>query len=196
MGSFELRDVSFAVSAGGHALLTGPTASGKTTLLETIAGAVQPSRGSVLLGGEDVTRIATERRQLGFVHQHGYLFPHLNVRQNVAYGASHATVVDDLCRRFEIADLLGRAVPSLSGGERQIVALCRALAAEPCFVLLDEPFSALDGERRKRVIATFAVLQRERGMTVLHATHQADESLDLATTRLEMSGGALRQRIG
>lgn len=177
--------------AGVHAMLTGPTASGKTTLLEVIAGAIAARAGTIRIGGIDVTHTAPELRAVGLVPQHGYLFPHLDVRRNIAYGAYDAGDVDDVARRFGVDDLLGRSVRSLSGGERQLVALCRALAARPQVLLLDEPLSALDRKRRDEALREFAELQIERALCVLHVTHE-ESDIKLATVRFEMADGTVR----
>mgnify|MGYP001551158558 FL=1 len=190
VGSFAVRNVSFAIPAGAHAVLTGPTAAGKTTLLELIAGAISPDSGRVLIGGTDVTLALPETRSVGLVPQHGYLFPHLSVRRNLKYGAADAAVVDELAQRFGIGHLMDRSVTLLSGGERQLVALCRALGARPAVLLLDEPFSALDTGRRDAALREFAMLQAERAFTTLHVTHQESDAL-LATHRLEMADGIL-----
>lgn len=189
-GNFRIRNVSFGVPDGSHAVLVGPTASGKSTLLKIIAGGLRPTAGVVSIDGADVTREAPERRGIGFVPQHGYLFPHLNVRRNVAYGTSDDETVSMLARRFGIEYLMDRAVAALSGGERQLVALLRALVPRPRLVLLDEPFSALDGDRRKMVAGGFRELQTEWKFTALHVTHDA-EGAALATLRFEMSDGVL-----
>lgn len=190
VGGFAVRNISFAIPAGGHAVLTGPTAAGKTTLLELIAGAVSPDSGRVIIGDTDVTSAPPETRNVGLVPQHGYLFPHLSVRRNLEYGATAAVVVDDLARRFGIGPLMDRSVTLLSGGERQLVALCRALGPRPAVLLLDEPFSALDAGRRNAALREFAMLQREWAFTTLHVTHQAGDAI-LATERLEMADGIL-----
>jgi len=190
VGSFELRDVSLMVPTGGHAVITGPTASGKTTLLEVIAGATMPISGRVVAGDVDVTFASPESRGIGLVLQHGYLFPHLNARRNMEYGAVENGIVDDLARRFGVSHLMERSVSSLSGGERQLVALCRALAARPSVLLLDEPFSALDATRRTAALSEFASLQTGWALTVLHVTHQDSDAM-LATQRFEMNDGAL-----
>jgi ABC-type sugar transport system ATPase subunit len=192
VGSFTLRDISFVVPAGGHAILTGPTASGKTTLLELIAGDVKPESGAVFLAGRNVTDAAPETRGAGLVPQQGYLFPHLDTRRNIEYGARDLNVVTDLVRRFGISALLDRAVRSLSGGERQLVALCRALASRPAVLLLDEPFSALDEKRREAALRELSALQREWEFTALHATHN-ESDVAIATVRFVMVDGALTQ---
>lgn len=190
VGNFTLRDISFVVPMGAHAVLTGPTASGKTTLLELIAGAITPTAGEIRVAGADVTSTAPEMRGVGLVPQHGYLFPHLNVRQNVEYGARDSDTVSELARQFGVDHLMDRSVASLSGGERQLVALCRALAPQPAVLLLDEPLSALDGKRREAALREFAILQAGQMFTVLHVTHhEADAAL--ATMRLEMADGTI-----
>jgi ABC-type Fe3+/spermidine/putrescine transport system ATPase subunit len=191
VGNFRLHDISFVIPAGAHAVLTGPTASGKTTLLELIAGAMLPTSGQIMANGVDVTLMPPEARSVGLVPQHGYLFPHLDVRQNIEYGAVGGSPADDLAQRFGVDHLMDRPVASLSGGERQLVALCRALAAQPAVLLLDESFSALDASRRSDALREFALLQSERLLTVLHVSHLESDT-SIATVRLEMADGTLR----
>jgi ABC-type sugar transport system ATPase subunit len=190
VGNFRLHDVSFVIPAGGHAVLTGPTASGKTTLLELIAGAILPTSGCVMANGMEVTFVPPEERSVGLVPQHGYLFPHLDVRQNIEYGTVDGSSADGLARRFGVDHLLDRSVASLSGGERQLVALCRALAAQPAVLLLDESFSALDASRRSDALREFAILQSERRLTVLHVSHLESDTT-IATVQLKMADGKL-----
>lgn len=193
VGGFALRDVSFAVAAGEWGVVLGPAGAGKTTLLETIAGVRDASGGRVLLRGADVTALAPERRRVGIVYQHGYLFPHLTVDENIAYGARDAGAARETGDRLGASDLRGRSVSSLSGGERQIVALARALAPAPDILLLDEPFAALDPRRRVRVRSELRRLQRERGTTVLHVTHDFIEAGTLGDVALVLDGGVVRQ---
>jgi molybdopterin-binding protein len=192
-GSFELRDITVSLPPGAWGIVLGPAGSGKTTLLETITGVRRATRGRVVLRGEDATAIAPERRGVGIVHQHGYLFPHLTVGENIAYGARDAGSARDVSARLGADELTGRSVSSLSGGERQIVALARALAPKPDILLLDEPFAALDPRRRARVRAELRRMQRERGMTVLHATHDFIEAGTLGDIAMVLENGALVQ---
>jgi molybdopterin-binding protein len=176
LGSFALDSVTFGVPEAGYGVVIGPAGAGKTTLLETIAGLVPARGGEVWLYGRNVTRVRPEDRGLGLVYQHGYLFPHLSVRDNVAYGAADAGAVDDMIERFALSPLLQRDVRTLSGGERQIVALARALARRPRVLLLDEPFSALDPRSRAAVRRALRTLYFEQEFTVLHVTHDFTEA--------------------
>lgn len=189
-GSFQIRNVSFVVPDGGHAVLAGPTASGKSTLLQIIAGGMRPATGTVSIDRVDVTHDAPELRGVGIVLQHGYLFPHLDVRRNVEYRAQDGETALNLTRRFGIEHLMDRTVAALSGGERQLVALCRALAPRPSALLMDEPFSALDESRRRAILRTFHELQTEWRLTVLHVTHDIADA-EFATLRFAMSDGSL-----
>ncbi|MFN2398757.1 MAG: ATP-binding cassette domain-containing protein, partial [Gemmatimonadaceae bacterium] len=167
VGSFELADVSFSVDSGQYGVVIGPAGSGKTTLLETLAGIIPQSAGTTLLEGLDVTSMPPEERHVGFVYQHGYLFPHLSVEENIAYGAVSAAQAAEAAERIGTVPLHRRNVRSLSGGERQLVAIARALARRPSVLLLDEPFSALDPRRRTQVRREIRAIHREWKMTVL-----------------------------
>jgi molybdopterin-binding protein len=194
VGSFLLVDVTFRVPAGGYGVVIGPAGSGKTTLLETIAGVVHARVGTVQLGGVDVTRLPPEDRRLSMVYQHAYLFPHLSVEANVAYGADDDTVARTVAARFGVDAFSGRRVESLSGGERQLVALARALAARPNVLLLDEPFAALDPRRRASVRREVRALQREWGFTVLQVTHDFAEAGLLGDVAILLDAGRVLQQ--
>jgi molybdopterin-binding protein len=194
LGSFLLVDVTFSVPSGGYGVVIGPAGSGKTTLLETIAGVLRAVVGTVRLGGVDVTRLPPERRRLSMVYQHGYLFPHLTVEANVAYGAADGTLARAVAARFGVDALTHRSVDSLSGGERQLVALARALAARPEVLLLDEPFAALDPRRRASVRREVRALQREWGLTVLQVTHDFAEAGLLGDVAILLDGGRVLQQ--
>jgi molybdopterin-binding protein len=192
-GAFVLHDVSFALPRGAWGIVLGPAGAGKTTLLETIAGVRRSTAGQVLLRGADVTRDAPERRGLGIVYQHGYLFPHLSVEENVTYGTRDRAFAAAVAERLGAAPLLGRSVANLSGGERQVVALARALAPRPDILLLDEPFAALDPRRRTRVRRELRAMQRELGLTVLQVTHDFAEAGTLGDLAMLVEGGRLVQ---
>jgi molybdopterin-binding protein len=171
----------------------GPAGSGKTTLLETIAGVRRATAGRVSLRGVDVTREPPEWRGVGIVYQHAFLFPHLDVRRNVAYGATDAAYADEVTQRLGVQPLAGRSVGALSGGERQMVALARALAARPDILLLDEPFAALDPRGRSRLRRELRAMHQELGLTVLQVTHDFGEAGTLGDLAILLEGGRLVQ---
>jgi molybdopterin-binding protein len=197
-GSFALREVSFTVPAAAYGVVIGPAGSGKTTLLETIAGIARQTAGTLLLGDasgapRDATALPPEARGVGFVYQHAYLFPHLSVRENIAYGAASAAAADETASRLGADTLHDRPVAALSGGERQLVALARALATRPAILLLDEPFSALDPRRRTQVRREVRALHRERGTTVLQVTHDFAEAGLLGDVAILLDAGRVLQ---
>jgi molybdopterin-binding protein len=193
VGGFTLVDVSFTIPRGGYGVVIGPAGSGKTTLLETIAGIIPQTAGVLTLDGRDVRGVPPEQRRTGFVYQHGLLFPHLSVEQNIAYGAASPEAARDAAERIGADALYGRSVRGLSGGERQLVAIARALAAEPSILLLDEPFSALDPRRRTTVRRAVRALHRERGMTVLQVTHDFTEAGLLGDVAVLLDAGRVLQ---
>jgi molybdate/tungstate transport system ATP-binding protein len=192
-GSFRLADITFEVPDGGYGIVIGPAGAGKTTLLEAIGGIVPITGGRVALSGRDVTGLPPDARNVGLVYQHAYLFPHLSVGANIGYGASDVTIGRELSRRFGAGDLWERDVRSLSGGERQIVALARALARRPSVLLLDEPFSALDPRRRASVRRELRAVHRETGISVLQVTHDFAEAGLLGDVAILLDGGRLLQ---
>lgn len=193
-GGFRLSDVTFDVPQGAYGVVVGPAGAGKTTLLETIAGVVPATAGRILLGGDDLTTAPPEARRLSIVYQHAYLFPHLSVRANVEYGATSAAAVDDLCDRFGVTALFNRRVESLSGGERQLVALARALVRRPEVLLLDEPFSALDPRTRNAARRVLRTIYYERRFTVLHVTHDFAEAGLLGDVAIVLDRGRVVQK--
>jgi ABC-type Fe3+/spermidine/putrescine transport system ATPase subunit len=196
-----LTDVSLDVTAGSILALLGPSGSGKTTLLRLLAGFEQPDAGTVLVNGEDVTRLAPAERRFGMVFQHYALFPHLNVAANVAYGLESLGVQgSDLTRRvtaaLELVDLAGyeaRQISQLSGGQQQRVALARALAPEPRVLLLDEPLSNLDPALREHTRAELRDLIHRLGITAVFVTHEQDEAFDLGDRVALLRLGRLEQ---
>lgn len=181
------QDVSLEVTQGEFVTLLGPSGSGKTTTLNLIAGFEHPDRGRVLIGGTDVTRLPPNKRNLGMVLQGYALFPHLTVRENVAfplrarrYPGSHSKAVD---QALEIVSLEGygdRRPRELSGGQQQRVALARSFVNRPPVLLMDEPLSALDRALRTRMQTELRRIHREIGTTVIYVTHDQEEAMSLS----------------
>ena len=193
--------LDLAVGKGELVSLLGPSGCGKTTLLRLIAGLVRADRGSIVLGGRELTPLAPERRNLGVVFQNYALFPHLTVAQNVAIGLKarrlagaeiRATVAHhlEMVRMTEFAD---RPVTLLSGGQQQRVAVARALAIRPDLMLLDEPFSALDRKLREHMQVELRQLLREVGITTIFVTHDQHEALVMSDRMAVMQGGRIEQ---
>jgi molybdate/tungstate transport system ATP-binding protein len=203
VGDFDLREISLEVPRGGYALIIGPTGSGKTTLLEAVAGHARLRAGRVFMHDDDVTSLPPERRGLGFVYQHYHLFPHLTVRENIAYGLVRGRHpgngripsgrVEELADMLAITPLLDRTVHRLSGGEQQRVALARALAPRPSILLLDEPFAAVDPATRHALRRELRQLHEREGITTLQVTHDFDEALRLGDLVAVLSEGRIAQ---
>ena len=201
VGGFTLEDISFEVPSGGYGLVIGPSGSGKTTLLEAVAGHVRPLRGRVELHGADVTALPPERRGVGFVYQRYYLFPHLDVRDNIRYGlaagpldpAAQADRVRELASLLDITPLLDRSIHQLSGGETQRVALARALAPRPAVLLLDEPFAAVDPATRQMLRRELRTIHAREKVTTLQVTHDFDEALRLGDVVAVLAEGRIAQ---
>jgi molybdate transport system ATP-binding protein len=180
-GGFTL-DVSTRAEARAIALI-GPSGSGKTTLLEAIAGLRTPDRGRIVVGGHvlfsaaDRIDLPPRLRRVGYVPQDGALFPHMDVRRNVLYGAhgGRALPMDRIASMLEIAPLLGRHVRDLSGGERQRVALARALMSGPDLLLMDEPLASIDPALRRRILPYLRRVRDELGVPLIYVSHNAEE---------------------
>jgi molybdate transport system ATP-binding protein len=171
--------------------LVGPSGAGKTSVLRAVAGLVRPPRSRIVFGDDDWTDLPPERRSVGFVFQDYALFPHLSVRDNVAYAGRDR--VDELLDRFRIAHLADARPAQLSGGERQRVALARALARDPDVLLLDEPLAALDAHTKAQVRAELSELLRGLGLPTLLVTHDYEDAASLADEVGVLVDGKLRQ---
>lgn len=197
---FELLNVSFQVPKGSYFVLLGPSGAGKTQVLEIISGLINPDKGKVVLDGRDMTSLESRRRPLGIVFQDLAVFPHLNVEKNIFYGlkgmdlppAEARQKLQETSQRLGISQILGRKPGKLSGGELQRVALARTLVRNPEYLLLDEPFASLDVNLRQDLFTILKELHRS-GQTILHVTHDYEESLVLATHVSVMNNGQVIQ---
>jgi sulfate transport system ATP-binding protein len=196
-----LTDVSVTVPDGSLTALLGPSGGGKTTLLRVIAGLETPDTGSVVMDGQDVTRVPVRRRGIGFVFQHYAAFKHMSVADNVAFGltvrkrpkADVKAKVDELLHLVGLAHLATRRPDQLSGGQRQRMALARALAVEPKVLLLDEPFGALDARVREELRAWLRRLHDEVHVTTLFVTHDQTEAMEISEQIVVVNEGKVEQ---
>ena len=196
-GAFALHNVSFEVPSGRYAVLMGRSGTGKTTILEAIAGLRPLRSGRVLLASVDVTRSRPAERQVGYVPQDVALFSTMTVYEHLAFAllirrepeARIAARVQELAELLGIVPLLHRLPFGLSGGERQRVALGRALSFRPGILLLDEPLSAVDEELRGEMYTLLRRVRADGGVTVLHITHNPDEARALADLVFELRDG-------
>jgi len=200
-GDFQVRSVSLDVANGEYFVLLGPNGSGKTLLISCLCGLLRAESGRILIDGQDVTHAEPRLRRIGYVPQDYGLFPHLNVAKNVTFalraaGLWHAEALakaGPLIEKLRLGRLLDHMPATLSGGERQKVALARALAIQPRLLLLDEPVSALDGPTRAEVIEQLRIVQRDVGVTTIHVCHSTDEALAVADRAGVMIDGQLVQ---
>ena len=201
-GSFRAVDrVSLDIAAGEFFALLGPSGCGKTTLLRMLAGFETPDEGRILLGGRDIAQVLPHERPVNMMFQNYALFPHLNVRDNIAFGLRRAgmaraeinTRVAEMVALVKLDGLEKRKPDQLSGGQRQRVALARSLARRPQVLLLDEPLAALDKKLRESTQFELMELQRRLGMTFIIVTHDQDEAMTVASRIGVMAAGRLDQ---
>jgi putative spermidine/putrescine transport system ATP-binding protein/mannopine transport system ATP-binding protein len=200
-GQTVVEDASMEIAAGEFVTFLGASGSGKTTTLMMVAGFVEPDAGTVKVGDQDVTRLAAQKRNLGFVFQQYLLFPHMTVGENVAFplqlrGVPKAEIRKRVAETLELAGLGGfarRRPRELSGGQQQRVALCRALVYRPPVILMDEPLGALDKKLRDQLQVEIKNIQQELGLTVIYVTHDQEEALVLSDRIAVMRDGRIDQ---
>jgi len=203
-GVKALDAVTLEAGVNEYLSLLGPSGSGKTTLLRVIAGFEVPDSGRVFFQGRDITNLPAHDRGIGFVFQNFALFPHLTVRQNIAFGMANGAVLvssEETAHRTQtIIDMVGltgmedRGVDQISGGQRQRVALARTLVMQPKLVLLDEPLGALDANLRGRMRNELRAIRERMGVTFLHVTGSETEALAMGDSVVVLDRGRIIQR--
>jgi spermidine/putrescine ABC transporter ATP-binding subunit len=196
-----LQNIDLSVEAGEFLTLLGPSGSGKSTLLRVAGGFEQPDHGRIILEGQDISDLPPYKRRVNTVFQSYALFPHLDVRRNVAFGVRNLRIesreaqprVASALEMVQLAGLEHRFPHQLSGGQQQRVALARALVMRPAVLLLDEPFGALDRKLRKQMQIELRSLQRKLGLTFVFVTHDQEEALSLSDRVALLHLGQLEQ---
>jgi molybdate/tungstate transport system ATP-binding protein len=201
LGAFSLREISLEIVEGGYFVLLGPTGAGKTVLLEVIMGFQHPDRGKILLNGQDITNVPTEKRGIAYVPQNCLLFPHMNVSDNVEFGlkmrriapTERKNAVSEMLKVMGLEEMAKRMPSTLSGGEKQKVVLSRVLVTKPRVVLLDEPLTAIDAETSRSLRDQLKRTNRESNVAFLHVTHDQIEAFSLADRIAVMMQGEIAQ---
>lgn len=193
--------VNLKIPDGAYCCFLGPSGCGKTTILRMIAGHEDPTAGEIVIGGENVVGLAPVERRTAMMFQSYALFPHLTVRDNIAFAlrvrgqtrAERYKAVDLMMEKVRLTELADRLPANLSGGQQQRVALARAAITEPRVLLLDEPLSALDEQLRVQMRQELRRMQRELGITFVHVTHTQLEAIALADIVVVMEKGKIKQ---
>ena len=196
-----LHDVSLTISEREFCVFVGPSGCGKSTLLRLIAGLEDVSSGRIFIGGKDVTNLEPYDRQLAMVFQSYALYPHMNVRENIAFALRTAKIpevqitkkIAEATRILQLDDYLDRKPSALSGGQRQRVAIGRAIVREPIAFLFDEPLSNLDSALRAETRVEIAALHRSLNATTIYVTHDQTEAMTLADRIVVLKDGKIMQ---
>ncbi|MDX6804800.1 ABC transporter ATP-binding protein [Terrihabitans rhizophilus] len=199
--TYAVDGVNLRIPDGAYCCFLGPSGCGKTTILRMIAGHEDPTSGEILIGGEDVVGLPPVERRTAMMFQSYALFPHLTVRENIAFAlrvrglskADRLRSADAMVEKVRLTELAGRLPGQLSGGQQQRVALARAAITEPRVLLLDEPLSALDEQLRVQMRQELRRMQRELGITFIHVTHTQLEAVALADLVVVMEKGRIKQ---
>ena len=196
-----VRDAHLEVEGGEFFSFLGPSGCGKTTILRTVSGFIEPTEGTVRIGGEEMRGIGPNRRPTALIFQNLALFPLMKVWENISFGlrvrgqsrAERRRRADELLELIALPGQGDKLVNDLSGGQRQRVAIARALAVEPAVLLLDEPLSALDLKLRQHMRAELRVIQKRTGVTFIYITHDQGEALTMSDRVGVMSAGVIEQ---
>lgn len=200
-GEMVLEELSLDIKRNEFVTLLGPSGCGKTTTLRIIAGFVKPDEGNVLMEGEDITTLPTEKRCINTVFQKYALFPHMTVADNIAFGLKikkkdDSYIQEKIKYALDLVNLTGyekRKPRSLSGGQQQRIAIARAIVNEPKILLLDEPLGALDLKLRQDMQKELIRLKKELGITFIYVTHDQEEALTMSDKIVVMNQGYIQQ---
>ncbi len=198
---YAVNHVSAEIAEGSFTAILGPSGCGKTTLLRCIAGLNMPDEGQIFIGGKDVTRLQSFKRNLGMVFQRPSMFPHMTAFENIAWGlrlrgwnkSDIPRRVKEMLQLVHLSEMENRTFRQLSGGQAQRVVIARALAPAPDLLLLDEPLSALDAKLRDELLLEISEIHRKTGCTTLLVTHDQGEALTTADNVLLMNEGRIEQ---
>ena len=201
LGEFFLNDATLDIEKGEYFVVLGPTGAGKTILLEAIAGIYSPDRGKILMDGRDITNVPPRSRNISMVYQDYMLFPHLTVEKNISFGLKLKKIttkeikkkIDGISRMLNVRHLFHRFPGTLSGGEKQRIAIARAVVTEPKALLLDEPLSALDAQTREGLRYELKKIHSVTGITIIHVTHNFEEVFSLGDSVAVMNEGKIIQ---
>ncbi len=202
LGQFHLDNVNLSLDRNGYLVVIGPTGSGKSVLLETIAGFYNPDNGKIFLDGKEITNLNPENRGISIVYQDYVLFPHMNIFDNIAYGLRKKiddkqlikSKVIEMAEHLKIDHLLNRDPETLSGGEKQRTAIARSLVVEPKILLMDEPFSALDENTHVYLTGLIKKVIADYETTCIHVSHNFKDVWSLAEQVAVMKDGKILQQ--
>ncbi|MHA1476206.1 MAG: ABC transporter ATP-binding protein, partial [Promethearchaeota archaeon] len=200
---YIINDLNLNVQRGELLILLGSSGCGKTSLLKIIAGLIHPEKGEIIIEDQDITEFSPQRREIGYVPQSQVLFPHLNIKENIAFGLrarnkenskdAFEQKIQDVAKLAQIEDLLERFPSEISGGQKQRVALARAIVIKPKLLLLDEPLSSIDASSRESLALMIKRIQRETKTTTIYVTHNQQEARLIADRVAIMYNGIIQQ---
>ncbi len=196
-----LRTMDLTIAQGEFLTLLGPSGCGKTTTLRLVAGFIEPSTGRILFGGDDVTDLPAQKREIGMVFQDYALFPHMTIADNIGFGlvergrmpAEIRAKVNELVHLIRLPGIENRFPAELSGGQQQRVAVARAVAHSPRVLLMDEPLGALDLKLRETMQTEISAIQRELKITTVYVTHDQSEAMSMSDRIAVMNDGVIEQ---
>ena len=198
-GTFKLQDINLTVQTGQYTILTGSTGCGKSTLLEAICGLKRLSAGQILIDGQSIHGLPPAARQIGYVPQDAAMFPGMTVEKQIGFALTIRKLdrlvceerIDELLELLELQELRSRTPFGLSGGEKQRVAIGRALAFQPKLLCLDEPLSAIDTSMLSRMVKRLKSIHAAEGTSILHVTHYPNELSDIESIQFQMENGTI-----